>query len=161
MTGVQTCALPISFNDQEDQRSGGGIWLNEQAAREIYLLPFEYALSSAEGMGNAHAVMSAMNRIGTDWVGANMNLLNNIMRDEWGFDGYCITDMAASDTGYIMNYQDGIARGTDLFLGSDVYAVLDYAAAVRRRETPGGTGPRSVARQLEQLELWLAEQEQR
>ncbi len=44
---------------------------------------------------------------------------------------------------------------------SDVYAVLDYAAAVRRRETPGGTGPRSVARQLEQLELWLAEQEQR
>ncbi len=46
-------------------------------------------------------------------------------------------------------------------IDSDVYAVLDYAAAVRRRETPGGTGPRSVARQLEQLELWLAEQEQR
>ena len=46
-------------------------------------------------------------------------------------------------------------------IGSDVYAVLDYAATVRRRETPGGTGPRSVARQLEQLELWLAEQEQR
>lgn len=116
--GVIANVKHIAFNDQEDQRSGGGIWLNEQAAREIYLLPFEYALSSAEGMGNAHAVMSAMNRIGTDWVGANMNLLNNIMRDEWGFDGYCITDMAASDTGYIMNYQDGIARGTDLFLGS-------------------------------------------
>lgn len=46
-------------------------------------------------------------------------------------------------------------------IDSDVYAVLDYAAAVRRRETPGGTGPRSVARQLEQLELWLAEQGQR
>ena len=46
-------------------------------------------------------------------------------------------------------------------IGSDVYAVLDYAATVRLRETPGGTGPRSVARQLEQLELWLAEQEQR
>lgn len=46
-------------------------------------------------------------------------------------------------------------------IDSDVYAVLDYAAAVRRRETLGGTGPRSVARQLEQLELWLAEQEQR
>lgn len=46
-------------------------------------------------------------------------------------------------------------------IDSDVYAVLDYTAAVRRRETPGGTGPRSVARQLEQLELWLAEQEQR
>ena len=42
-------------------------------------------------------------------------------------------------------------------IDSDVYAVLDYAAAVRRRETPGGTGPRSVARQLEQLGQWLAD----
>ena len=69
-------------------------------------------------MGNAHAVMTAMNRIGTDWIGANENVLINIMRGEWGFDGYCITDMAASDTAYIMNYQDGISRGTDLFLGN-------------------------------------------
>ncbi|WP_165065153.1 argininosuccinate lyase [Desulfovibrio sp. ZJ200] len=43
----------------------------------------------------------------------------------------------------------------------DVFAVLDYAAAVRRRETPGGTGPRSVARQVEQLRQWLAEYENR
>lgn len=42
-------------------------------------------------------------------------------------------------------------------IGSDVYAVLDYAAAVRRRETPGGTGPRSVTRQMEQLGQWLAD----
>ena len=41
-------------------------------------------------------------------------------------------------------------------IDSDVYAVLDYAAAVRRRETPGGTGPRSVTRQMEQLGQWLA-----
>ena len=74
------------------------VWLNEQEAREIMLLPFEYALSSKEGMGNAHAVMSAMNRIGTDWVGANTHVLVDIMRGEWDFDGYCITDMAASDT---------------------------------------------------------------
>lgn len=116
--GVIANVKHIAFNDQEDHRAGGSVWLNEQEAREIMLLPFEYALSSSEGYGNAHAVMSAMNRIGTDWVGANTNLMFDIMRDEWNFDGYCITDMAAADTAFLMNYQDGIARGTDLFLGS-------------------------------------------
>ncbi|MGI6393108.1 MAG: glycoside hydrolase family 3 N-terminal domain-containing protein [Candidatus Izemoplasmatales bacterium] len=116
--GVIANVKHLAFNDQEDHRAGGSVWLNEQEAREIILLPFEYELSSAEGMGNAHAVMTAMNRIGTDWIGANENVLINIMRGEWGFDGYCITDMAASDTAYIMNYQDGISRGTDLFLGN-------------------------------------------
>lgn len=43
----------------------------------------------------------------------------------------------------------------DARIADDVYAVLDYAAAVRRRETPAGTGPRSVARQIEQLRTWL------
>ena len=45
----------------------------------------------------------------------------------------------------------------DARITDDVYAVLDYAAAVRRRETPAGTGPRSVARQIEQLRTWLQE----
>lgn len=123
--GVIANVKHIAFNDQEDHRAGGSVWLNEQEAREIMLLPFEYALSSAEGMGNAHAVMSAMNRVGTDWVGANKNVLLNIMHDEWNFDGYCITDMAASNTAYIMNYQDGISRGTDVFLGSGSKTALD------------------------------------
>lgn len=123
--GVVAHVKHIAFNDQEDQRAGGAVWLNEQSAREIYLLPFEYSLSAAEGMGNAHAVMSAMNRAGAFWVGASDELLNGIMRSEWGFDGYCITDMAASNTAYIMTYQDGIPNGTDLFLGSGSRTALD------------------------------------
>ena len=116
--GVVAHVKHIAFNDQESQRSGGAVWLNEQSAREIYLKPFEYSLSSKEGMGNGHAVMSAMNRVGAIWVGASNELLNVVMRGEWGFDGYCITDMAASNTAYIMTYQDGIPNGTDLFLKS-------------------------------------------
>ena len=50
-------------------------------------------------------------------------------------------------------------RALDARIGEDVYAVLDYDAAVRRRETPAGTGPRSVARQLEQLRQWLKDRE--
>ena len=137
--GIIANVKHIAFNDQEDHRAGGSVWLNEQEAREIMLLPFEYALSSKEGMGNAHAVMSAMNRIGTDWVGANTNLMFDIMRGEWDFDGYCITDMAASNTAYIMNYQDGISRGTDVFLGSGSKEALnafknDLAYCERMRE---------------------------
>lgn len=115
--GVIAHVKHIAFNDQEDARNGISIWLNEQEAREIMLLPFEYALSTGEGKGNAHAVMSAFNRVGTVWAGASNELLNNIMRDEWGFDGYCITDMAESN-GDFMTYQDGIPNGTDIYLGN-------------------------------------------
>lgn len=48
-------------------------------------------------------------------------------------------------------------RTLDERIDEDVYAVLDYDAAVRRRETPAGTGPKSVARQLDQLRQWLAD----
>ena len=44
-------------------------------------------------------------------------------------------------------------------IDEDVYAVLDYEAAVRRRETRGGTGPRSVARQIADLRAWIAAQD--
>ena len=50
-------------------------------------------------------------------------------------------------------------RTLDERIDEDVYAVLDYDAAVRRRETPAGTGPKSVARQLEQLRQWLADRD--
>lgn len=46
-------------------------------------------------------------------------------------------------------------QAIDKRIDDSVYAILDYAAAVRRRETPGGTGPNSVARQLEQMRAWL------
>lgn len=122
--GVIANVKHIAFNDQEAQRAGGSVWLNEQEAREIMLLPFEYALSSQDGYGNAHAVMSAMNRVGATWVGASRPIMLDIMRGEWGFDGYCITDMAAANTAYLMNYQDALANGTDLILGSGSTDVL-------------------------------------
>ena len=122
--GVIANVKHFAFNDEEAERNGIGVWLNEQAAREIYLTPFEYALSSSDGMGNAHAVMSGFNRVGTVWAGAYRSLLG-IMSDEWGFDGYCITDMASSNGASYMTYQDGIPNGTDIFLGSGSADALD------------------------------------
>lgn len=100
------------FNDQEDNRIGVGIWLNEQSAREIYLKPFEYAVSPEHG--NAHGVMSSFNRAGCIWTSASEALMTEILRDEFGFDGVVLTDMALGNNAY-MTY-DAIMYGTDLYL---------------------------------------------
>ena len=121
--GVLVNVKHLAFNDQEAYRNGICVWLNEQEAREIMLAPFEYTLS-IDG-GNAHGVMTAFNRVGTFWAGAIANLDITLVRDEGGFDGYSITDMAVSNGASYMTWQDGILLGTDLFLGSGSETSLD------------------------------------
>ena len=103
------------FNDEESNRNGIGIWSNEQAAREIYLLPWEYALRPS--MGNGHAIMTSFNRAGCLWTSASSDLMFGILYDEWAFDGYALTDMAESNGGLFMTYDDGFMNGTSCFLG--------------------------------------------
>lgn len=110
--GVIPFVKHYAFNDQEDNRIGVGIWLNEQSAREIYLKPFEYAV--APSRGNAHGVMSSFNRAGCIWTSASEVLMEDILRGEFGFDGVVLTDMASGQNAY-MTY-DSFLYGTDLFL---------------------------------------------
>lgn len=127
--GVIAHVKHFIFNDEEAQRNGIGIWLNEQAAREIYLRPWEYAVNPSRG--NAHAVMSSFNRAGALWTSASENLIQNILRGEFGFDGYVITDMASSNAALFMTYVDGFMNGTDLYLGSGSESALDeYKSSV-------------------------------
>ncbi len=111
--GIIAYAKHFAFNEQDTHRDGACVWLNEQAAREIYLRPFEYAVRPS--MGNAHAVMSAFIRLGTTWVSAHEGLITQILRNEWGFDGYVITDYAGGGLQY-MTLLDGIMAGTDCWL---------------------------------------------
>lgn len=116
--GVIPYVKHYAFNDQEDNRIGVGIWLNEQSARELYLKPFEYA--TAPSRGNAHGIMSSFNRAGCIWTSASEALMEEILRGEFGFDGAVLTDMALGQNAY-MTY-DSFMYGTDLFLdpnGSD------------------------------------------
>ncbi|MCF0230324.1 MAG: fibronectin type III-like domain-contianing protein, partial [Parasporobacterium sp.] len=113
--GVVATVKHFAFNDEEDQRAGISVWLNEQEAREIMLAAFQYALAPEEG--NAGSVMNSFNRAGTVWVGAHESLMD-IMRNEWGFNGFCITDMAVGPAAEYMTYINGIPAGTNLFLGS-------------------------------------------
>ena len=121
--GVITHTKHFIFNDEESKRNGICIWLNEQAAREIYLLPWEY--TCAVDKGNSHAIMTSFNRAGLIWTSASDGLMNKILRDEWGFDGYALTDMADSNGGMFMTYDDGFMNGTDCFLGVGSTTELD------------------------------------
>lgn len=84
-------------------------WLTEQNLRENYLKPFEIAVKE----GGVNAAMSAFNRLGATWCGANGALLQDILREEWGFRGSVITDYAHGD---YMNIDQGLRAGNDLWL---------------------------------------------
>lgn len=79
----------FALNDQETNRTNMVCtWVDEQAIREIYLKPFEMSVKE----GGAQAVMSSFNYIGYTHAGASNNLLNTVLRDEWGFKGFVLTD---------------------------------------------------------------------
>lgn len=91
--GVYAYIKHFALNDQETNRwEMLTTWSNEQAIREIYLKPFEICVKE----GDAHAVMSSYNYIGSQWAGACSPLLETVLRDEWGFQGFVLTDYFAN-----------------------------------------------------------------
>lgn len=111
--GVYAYIKHFAMNSQETGRWLSSIdWANEQAIREIYLKPFEIAVKE----GGAKAVMSSYNYIGTQWAGASESLLDTVLRDEWGFEGFVLTDYFAG-----FGYMDGersIYNGGDACLAN-------------------------------------------
>lgn len=96
-------------------------WFTEQNFRENYLKPFEIAVKE----GGANAVMTAFNRIGCVWAGANYALNMQILREEWGFQGSVITDYCAKpgDLGG-MDVRQGVRAGNDLWLNASMQGAL-------------------------------------
>ena len=134
--GVYTMMKHFAFNEQENHRGDRNgqysmaTWMNEQSARELYLKPFEmcmkvgdvdlnYLKQKADGtyenatrkIRACQGMMTAFNRIGSTWVGGSWELLSGIVRNEWGFNGWIITDNA--DTGVFMGAEQMIEAGGD------------------------------------------------
>ncbi len=108
------------------------VWSNEQAIREIYLKPFEISVK----VGDAHAVMVSWSFIGIKWSGENSNLLNTVLRDEWGFEGFTLTDFFRNNGHGFMNADAALANGVDAMLstyagGPNVVQNPDVASSVK------------------------------
>ncbi|MBU4337451.1 MAG: glycoside hydrolase family 3 C-terminal domain-containing protein, partial [Actinobacteria bacterium] len=128
--GVYAMLKHFALNEQETNRVNNGVatFATEQAIRELYLKPFEMAVKNitmdvpyisdedgtiATATVGATGVMSSFNRIGATWTGGSQALMTNVLRDEWGFQGFAITDF---NLYAYMNPNQAISAGTDLTL---------------------------------------------
>ena len=91
--GVQSKDVAVTVkhfvcNDTEMDRMSVDVQVDDRPLREIYLRPFERAVKE----GGAWGIMSAYNRLGAEHCAENRRLLTDILRDEWGFDGFVVSD---------------------------------------------------------------------
>ena len=111
--GVYSFMKHFALNDQETNRTNMVCtWANEQSIRETYLKPFEMSVKE----GGAQAVMSSFNYIGNTYAGADSALLQTVLRGEWGFKGFVLTDYFGG-YGY-QNADQEVRAGNDSMLAT-------------------------------------------
>ena len=103
--GVAACPKHFAANSQELRRMASDSVMDERTLREIYLTGFEIAVKE----GRARSIMSAYNRINGVYANENEHLLQEILRDEWGFDGFVVSDWGASN-----DHTEGVRAGSHL-----------------------------------------------
>ena len=86
--GTAVCIKHFAVNNQETNRGSVDAQIDERTLREIYLKPFERAIVE----GGAMSVMPAYNKVNGDYCSENEHLLNEILRGEWGFKGFTVSD---------------------------------------------------------------------
>ena len=105
--GVAACPKHFAVNSQELRRMAMSAVLDERTFREIYLTGFEIAVKE----GKAKSIMSAYNMINGTYANENSHLLSDILRGEWGFDGFVVTDWGADN-----NHTEGVRAGSNLVM---------------------------------------------
>ena len=121
--GVAACPKHFAVNNQEMRRMSSDSIVDERTLREIYLAGFETVVKK----GRPRAIMSSYNLVNGTYVNENRHLLQEILRDEWGFDGVVVTDWGAEN-----DRAAGIAAGSTLEM-----------------PTPGADAPRQLVAAVE------------
>ena len=107
---VAACIKHFAANNQETNRGTVDVQMDERTLREIYLPAFEAAITKAK----AYSVMGAYNKFRGDFLCENSYMLQNVLRDEWGFEGIVISDWAA-----VHSTKKALEAGTDLEMGTN------------------------------------------
>lgn len=107
--GVGTSLKHFAVNNQEDRRMSVDAVVDERTLREIYLASFEAAVKQ----GKPWTVMCSYNKVNGQYASENSYLLTDILRDEWGFEGYVV-----SDWGAVNERVEALRAGLDLEMPS-------------------------------------------
>ena len=103
--GIAACAKHFACNDQETRRMSGSSEVDERTLHEIYLPAFETVVKK----GKTRSIMCAYNAINGEFCAENKMLLTDILRENWGFDGFVVTDWGA-----VKGRAKGVSSGLDL-----------------------------------------------
>ncbi|MBO5896521.1 MAG: glycoside hydrolase family 3 C-terminal domain-containing protein [Clostridia bacterium] len=121
--GVGTSLKHFAANNQECRRMTISTVADERTLREIYLTAFELCVKNAQPW----TVMNAYNKINGTYCAENKWLLNDVLRDEWGFEGIVVTDWGAEN-----EIVDGLKAGQNLEMpGSGGYGPNKLVKAVQ------------------------------
>ncbi len=117
--GCISVAKHFAFNDQESGRMGISVFMTEQKARETELRAFQGAVE-----GGVSAMMTSFNRIGIIYSSGHTGLMQDILRGEWGYQGFLMTDMLISQMANYMTVKESVVGGVTLMgISSDELAV--------------------------------------
>ena len=121
--GTKACLKHFAANSQEYRRMASNSVVDERTFREIYTTNFEIAVKE----GHPGAVMSSYNEVNGTYANENHHLLTDILRKEWGFDGYVVTDWGGDN-----NHVAGLQAGSNLAMPAQgINGPLELVAAVR------------------------------
>ena len=103
--GVSACPKHFAANNMELRRMASNSVMDERTLREIYLTNFEIAVRE----GHPKSIMSAYNQVNGVYANESAHLLQEILRDTWGFDGFVVSDWGACN-----DFVEGVRAGSHL-----------------------------------------------
>ena len=103
--GVYSCIKHFAVNSQEERRMAMNAVVDERTLREIYLAGFEMAIAEA-GPGS---IMTSYNQVNGEYANESMHLLKEILRGEWGYDGFVVSDWGGAN-----DHVTAVKAGSDL-----------------------------------------------